>query len=147
MTAIVKVDSIPTVSQPVEGVHYNVVAGTPQDGDKVRITTNQGFVIFESCYTPPQAPPGPQPKVLPWGELATYLIGLLGGGATGRAALGTILKNCRASAAGADNFFAEYFAGQTIFSKAEFTGVLADVAVGIVSGAQKTAVANNWPTN
>jgi hypothetical protein len=145
MATIVKVDTIPAKAPPVEGVDYNVLVGTPQQGDKVRITTNSGCVIFESCYTPVTAPSGPQPKVLAWAELATWLISLLGGGATGRAALGSIIKNCQSSVQGADNFFALYFAGQTAFTKVEFTGVLADVSTSIVSGTQKTAVNNNWP--
>lgn len=146
MTTIVRVDTIPAKINPVEGVDYNILAGDPSQGDKVRITTLSGAVIFEGCYTPQPAPPGPQPKVLSWGDLALYLIGLLGGGATGRAALGAIIGSCQASAQGADKFFAVYFQGQTQFSKAAFTAVLADVSTSIVSNAAKTAVANSWPT-
>ncbi len=95
--------------------------------------------------TNPAAPPA-VPKTLTWAELATYLITLLGGGATGRAALGTIIKACLDSALGADNFFAVYFQGQTTFTKAEFTGVLAGVATSIVTANGKQAVADQWPT-
>ena len=138
-TTIEKVSCFPNEGTP------QVIPGDPQAGDIVRITTSHGCEIYER-YTPPAAPPGPQPTVLSWGALASYLIGLLGGGATGRAALGAIIKACQGSAQGADNFFAVYFTGQTTFTKAEFTGVLADVATGVVTNGQKTAVANNWPT-
>lgn len=147
MTTIVKVDTIPAKTNPVEGIDYSVLAGDPAQGDKVRITTQSGAVVFEGCYTPPAAPVGPQPKVLAWGELALYLIGLLGGGATGRAALGAIIGSCQASAQGADKFFAVYFQGQTTFTKAEFTAVLAGVSTAIVSGAAKNSVSNNWPVS
>lgn len=91
------------------------------------------------------ADPPPQPKILSWTELTLYLIGLLGSGATGRAALGGIIGACQAGT-NADKFFAYYMAGQTSFSKAEFTAVLADVTTAIVSNAAKTSAANNWPT-
>lgn len=139
MTTIVKVSCFPNEGTP------QVIAGDPQQGDIVRITTGGGAVIYER-YTPPAPPPVPQPKILSWGDLASYLIGLLGGGATGRAALGAIIASCQAGTNN-DKFFAVYFQGQTTFTKAEFTGVLADVATGIVTNGQKTAVANNWPTN
>jgi hypothetical protein len=91
--------------------------------------------------------PDPQPRVLSWEDLTLYLIGLLGGGATGRSALGTILGNCQAAAStGADKFFAFYLAGQTFFTKAQFTGVLAGVSTSIVSAAAKQLVADSWPT-
>jgi hypothetical protein len=78
------------------------------------------------------------------GDLWAWLVTLLGGGAAGRAALGTIIKNCQAGT-GADNAFAVYFQGQTSFTKAEFTSVLVDVSGTIVTPGQKTTVANNWP--
>lgn len=126
--------------------HGNVIGSAQDltDGDVQRVTN--GSDVFESRYYTRPAPPGPQPIVMSWGALAAYIIGLLGGGATGRAALGNIINACAASAQGGDRFFAVYFQGQTTFTKAEFTGVLADVAIGIVSNAQKTAVANGWPT-
>lgn len=84
-------------------------------------------------------------SALSWAALTAYLVTLLGGGTAGRTALGAIIKSCQASASGADNFFAAYLQGQGPFTKAEFTGVLADVGTGIVSNPQKTAVATNWP--
>lgn len=125
---------------PVEGVHYTVLGGAPSENDLVCVNGTV-FCRYHAPYVT-----GPTPQVLTWGALAAYLIGLLGGGATGRAALGAIMKSCQASAQGADNFFAVYFQGQTVFTKEEFTGVLADVATGIVSNGQKAAVASNWPT-
>ena len=122
-----------------DGGHPGVQWQSVPDGTKSGSKDNG-----DGTYTSPSAPPVP-PKVLQWGELASYLIGLLGGGATGRAALGGIIASCQAGT-NADKFFAVYFQGQTVFTKAEFVGVLADVATGIVSNAQKTAVANNWPT-
>lgn len=122
---------------PNEGTP-EVIPGPPSPGDIVR---SDGSYYR---YTAPPGPPTPQPRVLTWGELAAYLIGLLGGGAAGRAALGAIIASCQAGTNN-DKFFAVYFQGQTIFTKAEFTGVLADVSVGIVSAPQKTAVGNSWP--
>lgn len=148
--AVVKITTpdgqVPSASKPVEGVDYTVVGGPPlSTGDLIRVTSASGSEDF--CrYTAPPEPQAVQPKTLAWGDLALYLIGLLGGGATGRAALGAIIKSCTASALGGDNFFAVYFQGQTTFTKAEFTAVLADVSTGIVSNGAKTSVANNWPT-
>jgi len=143
MTTIVKIDAKPSVAKPVEGVHYNVLQDAPQAGDSIRIRDGSTEVFIELAAPPP--PHVPKPVVLDWGALAVYLIGLLGGGASGRAALGAIIKSCQASAQGADNFFAVYFQGQTTFTKVEFTAVLADVSTSIVSGPAKTSVANSWP--
>ena len=96
-------------------------------------------------YTNPVKVNAPTLQPLTWAQLAAYLIGLLGGGATGRAALGVIIKACQDSAQGADNFFALYLAGQTSFTKSEFMAVLNDVSTSIVSANAKTAVSNGWP--
>lgn len=94
---------------------------------------------------PTGSPPTVQARVLPWADLTAYLIGLLGGGTAGRAALGTIIKTCQASSAGADNYFSAYLQSNTSFAKADFISVLADVSTVIIPNGQKTAVANNWP--
>ena len=134
---------IPSVLKPVEGAHYTVVGGSLSTGDLVRVTCANGNEDFHRHTEIPGNVA--QAKTLSWGDLALYLIGLLGGGATGRAALGQIISSCQAGT-NADKFFAIHFQGQTMFTKAEFTAVLADVATAIVSNGQKTTVANNWPT-
>lgn len=97
-------------------------------------------------YTPTQSPASAlSPRVLSWADLTAYLVGLLGGGSTGRTSLGGIIKACQSSAAGGDNYFAAYIQSQGPFSKTEFMSVLNDVSVGIVSAGQKAAVASNWP--
>lgn len=100
----------------------------------------------DGSYLNPSAPAKVlSDSVLSWASLTAYLVTLLGDGTAGRTALGAIIKSCQASASGADNFFAAYLQGQGPFTKAEFTGVLADVSTAIVSNPSKTAVANNWP--
>jgi hypothetical protein len=64
MVEIVKVDTVPSVAKPVEGVDYNVIAGAPAQGDKVRIRDGS-LEHFQSCYSIPPIYT-PQPKMLSW---------------------------------------------------------------------------------
>jgi len=58
--SIVKVSAIPTKLPWVEGTDYTVVAGDPQQGDKVRIRS-PGGESFQATYTPPPSSPPPTP--------------------------------------------------------------------------------------
>ena len=53
--ATVRTNVVPTVRNPVEGVHYTVLAGDPVDGDPVRIdgTTFRYFSVNPAPPTPP----------------------------------------------------------------------------------------------
>jgi len=73
MIQIVKISAVPTELPWVEGVNYEVVAGEPQAGDKVRIRSAAGE-SFQATYAPPPDPPPAQVpsqsegRDLTWGE-------------------------------------------------------------------------------
>ena len=132
MVEIVKVDAVPAVVKPLEGVHYNVVAGTPGPGDKVRIRSSAGE-IFEGCYTPPAAPSGPRPKILRPHEV----LGLLPA---------TVVKAVRDSAAASVVKRYEIFKITPSFTKDEGTALFEDiVAATLMTEVQKDASLALWP--
>lgn len=94
--------------------------------------------------------PDPAPIVMSWREFNDYLVGLLGGNDAARAALQVILEGARDKSGTTDTdkltrYFYTWFVGETAFTKDAVIARLAPVATTVISSAQKTAVANNWP--
>ena len=125
MVEIVKVDVVPNVAEPVEGTHYNVVAGSPVLGDKVRITTLSGAIIFEGCYTPPTAPAPPPPKDKRADEFTKWLLARFQNAEIG---LQKLLLDCRAQGGASPvdldyqcRYFETWFLVTQNFTKADFT--------------------------
>lgn len=124
----------------------NIIAGSIVDGDVVRIDGK-----IEQRWTTLAAPPAPTPRVFDWGGFKDYLVGLLGGGDTGTAALQTIVEAARDHAGTATNdkltrYFYTWFTGSTVFTKAETALRLVPlVATLVVTQNQANAVASNWP--
>lgn len=137
MTVIVKIDR----------ATGEVISGTPQSGDYVRIATTNGAVI-EQEYTVPTAP-APQPRVLSKTAFQDYAISQLGGGLAGMGRFTEIMDATRDSASGAVRFaFARYEAAQT-FEKDNtetLTAVMAaDSTAGHLTDAERAAIITNWP--
>ncbi len=89
-------------------------------------------------------------KMLSWAECNTYLIGLLGGGDIGTAALQTILEtaNTHAGSLTADKLirhFYTWFVGSTSFSREDMAVKLGYLVPAVITAGQATAVANSWP--
>ena len=133
MTEIVKVDVVPNVAKPVEGTHYNVIAGSPVLGDKVRITTLSGAIIFESCYTPPPAPSGPLPKLLRSHEVLNLLPA-------------AVVKAIKESAVAAVVKRYEMFKITPSWTKSEGTALFNDIeSAGLMTNTQNTDALALWP--
>ena len=143
MTEIVKVSCYPNEGTP------QVIAGDPQAGDLVRITTASGAVIYER-YTPPADAPSPRPRVLSKTAFQDYAVSQLGGGATGMARFTEIMDATRDSSSGAVRFaFARYEAAVTFEKEntAALTSIMAaDSQAGHIAGTERTAILYNWPT-
>ena len=67
---IVKVDCIPSVAGPVEGVNYRVLDGEPSPGDFIRISGKGEMFTVQSA---PPEPYVPSPKALTKDEFAALL--------------------------------------------------------------------------
>ena len=133
MAEIVKVDIVPTATKPVEGVHYNVVAGSPAQGDKVRIRSSAGE-IFEGCYTPPAAPLGPRPKILRSFEVLALL----------PAAVVKAIASPTAAAAVVKRY--EIFKITPSWTKAEGQSLFNDIeAAGLMTAQQNSDAVAAWP--
>jgi hypothetical protein len=143
MTTIVKVSCFPNEGTP------EVIAGEPQAGDLVRITTSGGAVIYER-YTPPAAPPSPTPRVLSKTAFQDYAVTQLGGGTTGMARFTEIMDATRTSESGAVRFAFSRYEAADKFEKtntATLTAIMAaDTAtVGHITDDERDAILENWP--
>ena len=142
MTEIVRVSCFPNEGTP------EVLAGDPQLGDVVRITTANGAVIYER-HTPPAAPPPPRPRVLSKTGFQDYVVSQIGGGATGMARFTEIMDATRDSSSGAVRYaFARYEAAQTFEKEntSALTSIMAaDSETGHLTAEERTAILDNWP--
>jgi hypothetical protein len=125
-----------------------VIAGAPQDGDLVRIVGTQQYYRY---LTPAVAVPS-APRVFDWAGMNAYLVGLLGGGDAGTAALQALLEAARDRVGTTANdkltrYFYTWFLGSTSFTKADTAArLVALVATSVVTQNQANAVATNWPS-
>lgn len=141
MTEVVKIDSMPSVANPVEGVDYNVVQGTPQNGDPVRVTSSAG-VQFHSSYTEP-ATPTPSPSTLSATAFNKHCWAALGGSTTGMARFQSIIDAAAASTGAIKAVHTQYQKSQT-FDKAEVQGMLVVIA-SVLNAGEADAILNTWP--
>jgi hypothetical protein len=128
----------PVISQVADGVQHGALfAG----GDPTNIAN----------FTNPSAAPM-SPRVLSWSEFSSYLVGLLGGGDTGTAALQALLEAANTHTGTTTNdkltrYFYTWFLGMTSFTKADTAARLVSlVATSIITQNQANAVASNWPS-
>ena len=127
MVTIEKVSCFPNEGTP------QVVAGSPQQGDLVRITNTNGTVIYER-YTPPAAPPSPQPKILRSDEV----LGLLPA---------AVVKSIRDSTVAAVVKRYECFKIKPSWTKTEGTALFNDVeAAGLMTTQQNSDALAAWPS-
>lgn len=159
MTNIVKVDVIPSTGRPVEGVHYNILAGTPQFGDKVRVTTLGGSVFFESCYTPPAPPAAARPLTLSaTGFMDVAIAGLKAANASTQAAAEARFFNILDAARTFTNADAivqsrvryahERYGKATTFNKSVVTVMLElfkSAGVAALTGGEESGILSAWP--
>ena len=145
MTTIVKVSCFPNEGDP------QVIAGNPQAGDIVRITTSSGAVIYER-YSPPQAPSNPIPRILSKTAFMDVCQVSFGGNGVGRARFGAIIRACAVSPDDEVRFVYERFQGATTFDKdvvSQFLTLLISKDTALitppVSNAERAAMNSNWP--
>lgn len=141
--ATVRISVVPSVPNPVEGTHYTVLSGDPQDGDPVRVDGTS----FRYFTVNPE--PEPQPLILSKTAFQDYAVSQLGGILNGMARFTAIMDATRDSSSGAVRFaFARYEAAQ-IFEKnntAALTLIMAaDSQAGHITSAERTAILDNWP--
>jgi len=151
MTEIVKVSCYPNEGTP------QVIAGDPQAGDLVRITTASGAVIYER-FTPAPSPPGTRPLVLSaTGFMDAAIAGLrTANGSTQAAAEARFQEIIE----GANNFAGsteiakriryvhERYAKATTFNKAVVVGMLAlfrSAGVASLTADEETGMLAAWP--
>ncbi len=151
MTEIVKVSCYPNEGTP------QVIAGDPQAGDLVRITTASGAVIYER-FTPAPSSPGTRPLVLSaTGFMDAAIAGLrTANGSTQAAAEARFQEIIE----GANNFAGsteiakriryvhERYAKATTFNKAVVVGMLAlfrSAGVASLTADEETGMLAAWP--
>ena len=144
MTTVVKIDAMPSVAKPVEGVDYNVVQGTPQNGDPVRVTSQAG-VQFQGCYTPMASPPAPLPETLSATAFNKHCWAALGG--MGR--FQELLEACRDHLSDkALRAIYTHYCSSTTFHKDEVTVFVSQMVAGLVmTQDEANAILNNWPAS
>jgi len=139
MTTIVRVDRFPNEGSP------QVIAGDPQLGDIVRITTNTGAVIYER-YTPPAPPPAPGPIVLSATAFQDVCEAALGGNGVGRTRFGKVIRDMSASADDEVlSVFKRYDKSQT-FERGKASALFTLlVSKSILTAQERTAILAAWP--
>ena len=140
--------NLPSVTRPVEGVHYTVELATPVAGDLIRVRFGKSEAFTEKG--PDQAPPAPLPRVLSKTSFQDYAVSQLGGGLTGMARFTAIMDATRDSASGAVRFAFERYEAAERFEKTNtdtLTEVMAaDNTAGHITDAERLAILDNWPT-
>lgn len=147
MTDIVKVSHLPTSLSDVP----SVVAGTPTDGDPVRITTGSGAVVYQT-YTAPGSISAP--LTLSKTAFQDHAVACLmsvnsSTQAQAMARFTAIMEATKTSSDGAVKFaFSRYEAAQT-FEKtntAALTALMAaDSTTGHLTTDERTAILDGWP--
>lgn len=145
MADIAKIDRMPAVKSPVEGVDYIVVVGVPQDGDHVRITTAAGVQIFENTYTGPTISPVVAATLAASGFQDVCETGF-GGGATGASRFGAVMRALATSNDDLVYSINQRFLKSTTFDKTKAAAMFTIlVAKTVLTAQERTAILAAWP--
>ena len=151
MTEIVKVSCYPNEGTP------QVIAGDPQAGDLVRITTSSGAVIYER-FTPAPSPPGTRPLVLSaTGFMDAAIVGIRTANSSTQSAAEArfqeIIEGAKNFAGSTEiakriRYVHERYAKATTFNKAVVVGMLAlfrAAGVASITVNEENGIIAAWP--
>lgn len=143
---VVRINAVPAVANPRDGIDYEVLSGNPQDGDPVRISTGGGFV-----YTYHKEPVArvAKPRALAKTEFMDHCYSQLGGGLTGVSRFGAVIKAARSSTEDTVVAAMERYDHAMSVEKenaAVFIGILKAASIASLTDNECDAVLDTWPS-